>query len=206
MKEKKCILLIVLFLMQISLYSQQSDSTAVAAKDIPKDTLIAIDKAPTATIEFGAAKKRSATIAGISSAIVPGLGQVYNGAYWKIPVIYGIGAAIYYYYDQYDYLYKRFKKAEYEVNNDLTISDPQMAKFSKEDITIRKDDYYNKLSYQVVYLGLLYIANIIDAMVDSYLVEYDVSKDLSLKLRPTFLPPDPYSYAASCGIKFSLKF
>lgn len=48
------------------------------------------------------------------SALVPGLGQVYNKRYWKVPIVYGaIGSGIYFYdwnkkeYDRYRGIYKR---------------------------------------------------------------------------------------------------
>jgi hypothetical protein len=58
----------------------------------------------------------------------------------------------------------------------------------------------------VIGMGLLYVANIVDAMVDSYMTEYDISKDLSMKVSPTILQPSPVMYASAPGLKMSLRF
>ena len=45
------------------------------------------------------------------SAVLPGLGQVYNKRYWKLPLIYGgIGASVYY-YDLNNKNFKRYRNA-----------------------------------------------------------------------------------------------
>ncbi|MGC8802985.1 MAG: DUF5683 domain-containing protein [Bacteroidales bacterium] len=49
----------------------------------------------------------------------------------------------------------------------------------------------------------LYLANIVDATVDAYLYDYDISPDLSLRITPVL---EPFSPQGTTGIKLSLRF
>jgi hypothetical protein len=150
--------------------------------------------------------KHSPRIAWMSSAILPGLGQAYNTKYWKIPIIYGGGAAIYFLYDYNNNWYKRFKTAKSQLDRNEEITDPDLAGRSLDDIIYNRDQVRRSRDYDVIFMGLLYVANIVDAMVDAYLFDYDVSKDLSFHLDPTILPSNSYSYTPTCGLKLSLRF
>ena len=45
------------------------------------------------------------------SAIFPGLGQIYNGSYWKLPIVYGaLGTSVYFYIEN-DKQYNRYRDA-----------------------------------------------------------------------------------------------
>jgi hypothetical protein len=150
--------------------------------------------------------KKSPRVATIASAIVPGLGQAYNGKYWKIPIIYGGGAAIYYFYDQNNSLYKRFKTSINQYYKKVPITDPELKLIDIQSLEANRDQFRRWRDYNIMIFGLLYAANIVDAMVDSYMVQYDISRDLTLHIDPTFLPSDPYSYTPTCGLKLSIRF
>lgn len=150
--------------------------------------------------------KKSPRVALISSAIIPGLGQAYNGKYWKIPIIYGGGAAIYYMYDYNNDWYQRCKTAINQINNKVDITDPDLIGNDLANLQLNRDNFRRSRDYTVIFMGLLYAANIVDAMVDAYMFDYDVSRDLSLHVDPTLIPSDPYSYIPTCGLKLSLRF
>jgi hypothetical protein len=113
------------------------------------------------------------------SAVVPGLGQVYNKKYWKIPIIYaGMAAGIYFYkqqdddYDRFRDAYKR-RLAGYDDDEFQGISDDRL-------INAQKSAQKNK-SISIIVTVAFYFLNVIDANVDAHLRQYEVSEDLSLQ-------------------------
>lgn len=140
------------------------------------------------------------------SAILPGLGQAYNGKYWKIPIAYaGLGVGIYFYinnndqYNRYRDIYKRrlagFRDDEFIVNGVERVTD---------DGLIRAQKFYqrNKELSLLVTVGI-YALNIIDANVDAHLQQFNVSEDLSL--RPS-LNIDEYTGKAGYGLSLNFNF
>lgn len=114
------------------------------------------------------------------SAVLPGLGQAYNGKYWKIPIVYAaLGTSIYFYvarnkeYHRFRDAYKRrlagYKDDEYQglLTNETLIEAQKYFQQQKE-------------LFLLVTIGI-YVLNIIDANVDAHLQQFNVSKDLSFK-------------------------
>lgn len=167
----------------------------------PSDTHF-VSKKDTDTTKY----YKSPRIAAISSAIVPGLGQAYNGKYYKIPVIYGAGTIMYYYFDRYNYSYQRIKKARRELKETGAISDPELDNLDDSTLELYMNSYRKNRDYQLIFMGLLYVANIVDAMVDAHMYEFDVSDDLSMKIGPSFEPISTNMYAASAGLRLSFRF
>lgn len=113
------------------------------------------------------------------SAVVPGLGQVYNKKYWKIPIIYaGMAAGVYFYkqqddeYDRFRDAYKR-RLAGYDDDEFQGISDDRL-------INAQKSAQKNK-SISIIVTVAFYLLNVVDANVDAHLRQYEVSEDLSLQ-------------------------
>lgn len=113
------------------------------------------------------------------SAVLPGLGQVYNKKYWKIPIIYAGMAAGVYFYKQQDDDYNRFRDAYkrrlagYEDDEFQGISDDRL-------INAQKSAETNK-SISIIVTVAFYLLNVVDANVDAHLRQYEVSDDLSLQ-------------------------
>ncbi len=113
------------------------------------------------------------------SAVIPGLGQVYNKKYWKIPIIYaGMAAGIYFYkqqdddYDRFRDAYKR-RLAGYTDDEFQGISNDRL-------INAQKSAQKNK-SISIIVTVAFYFLNVVDANVDAHLKQYEVSEDLSLQ-------------------------
>lgn len=155
-------------------------------------------------------RKHSPQVATISSAIVPGLGQVYNQKYWKVPLIWGGGLALYAYYDWNNGYYHRFKLANEQISEDIPVTDPDLSEMEPETIINYKDYYRRHRDRAVIFMGVLYVANIVDALVDAHMLDYDISKDLSLHWEPTVMPTIPTHYNApdnyALGAKVQLRF
>lgn len=125
--------------------------------------------------------------ASLMSAALPGLGQVYNRKYWKVPIIYaGFGVAAYFLRDNLqnmDY-YKSEIIARIDGDpNTVGTSDLPMASLEKA-----LDDYTQWRDLSYISIAAIYILNIIDASVDAHLFYFDVSPDLSLNLSPYVAP------------------
>ena len=122
--------------------------------------------------------------AAMMSAIFPGLGQIYNKKYWKVPIIYGGFIALGYGIGSTQALYSDFRE-EYI----LRVTGKSSANSVYEDLTASQladyRDSYRKIRDQLV-IGTagLYLIQIIDASVDAHLFSFDVSEDLSFDLRP----------------------
>lgn len=119
------------------------------------------------------------------SAVLPGLGQAYNGSYWKIPLVYaGIGTSLYLViqndeqYNRYRDAFKR-RLAGFEDDEFQNILD------NNGLINAQKQFRQNKEFAILATVGF-YLLNIIDANVDAHLKQFDVSDDLSI--RPNFEP------------------
>ena len=156
------------------------------------------------------------------AAILPGLGQIYNKRYWKLPLLYGGAAALCYavhfngkYYKKYRNAYRDFvigdpNNKSYEdivINKtNLTVEDVETTYRTWFTTVLRnKKDYYRRYR-DLSYFGLigLYVVQIIDAAVDAHFYTFDVTDDLSLQWQPTIEPtPDGRSnVGASLCIKF----
>ena len=136
------------------------------------------------------------------SAILPGLGQAYNGKYWKIPIIYAaLGTGIYFYIDnnkQYNNVRDAYKRRLAGFSDDEfqgRFTDDNLREYQ---ISLRR----NKELALLVTIGV-YALNIIDANVDAHLLQYNINEDLSLKPHYKI---DEYDKSSNVGLTLNFKF
>ena len=154
--------------------------------------------------------------------VIPGAGQIYNRKYWKLPLIYGGFMGCIYALSWNNMMYKDYSQAYLDIMDD----DPGTASYNKflhlgvqidqsnEDrykklFKNRKDKYrrWRDLSFFAM-LGV-YALSVIDAYVDAELSEFDISKDLSLRVTPAVISnPSARSRlsAQSLGVNCCLNF
>jgi hypothetical protein len=112
------------------------------------------------------------------SAVVPGLGQVYNKKYWKVPLVYGaLGTTIYFYLSNNKkyHLYRDAYKRRLEGFNDDAYT------YLDNDRLISAQKFYQKnRDLSAILTALFYILNIVDANVDAHLMQFNVSDKLTL--------------------------
>ena len=124
----------------------------------------------------------SAHKAALYSALVPGLGQIYNKKYWKLPIIYGTTGFIIYLFDFNNTQYNKFRTAYTQFNNG------QITEFEgytdKATLLRLKDRYQRNRDLNIIVLAAVYILNIVDAAVDAHLFDYNINEDLSLHINP----------------------
>jgi len=184
--------------------SQQKDSLALADS---------ISKAPTTVIlvDTGGKKKHSPKKAAIRSAILPGLGQVYNKKYWKVPIVWtaiGIPIGTFIYNKKW---YNETKTAAEMIATGDTANykdrvDPKLYIFfeSPENINILlnyRNDFRRAMDYSILFVLLFWGLNVLDATVDAHLKDFDVSENLSLKIKPNILQGNQIA-----GLTFTLSF
>ena len=135
------------------------------------------------------AKAYNPRIAMYRSAILPGWGQATNKKYWKIPVVYAaLGTTTYIFFRN----VKQYREArDAYINaidgnqaNDFQIPQPY---YSVKDQPERIKNFRKQVRQNVVYTVLFFILfwglNVVDATVDAHLKTFDVSDDLSLRIR-----------------------
>ena len=132
---------------------------------------------------------RTATI---RSAIMPGLGQIHNGHWWKVPIIYaGFGTMVYfsqYYSNQYR-MYRDYGiRANYSIGKETEVPG-----FSRK-ITVAELERAARSAaryrdYNYLGIGLLWGVNVIEANVTAHLKTFDISEDLTMKVKPGLLMP-----------------
>ncbi|MCK9612807.1 MAG: DUF5683 domain-containing protein [Bacteroidales bacterium] len=142
------------------------------------------------------------------SAALPGLGQIYNKKYWKLPIIYvGFGVIGYLGYDYYTKFNKYKETYVFRTGLDSTATDYFPGISSKELLYDNWNYYRRNFELTCIFGSLLYILNIVDAAVDGHLYKFDISNDLSMRIEPT-MNSTAYNHIKnlSGGVKLTLKF
>lgn len=183
------------------------------AQNIPTDTLIHADSlVPLPTARTGIADssfitEHSHRKAVLYSLILPGLGQAYNKKYWKIPFIYG-GAGAFLYYVSYNQMqYKKFRTAlfEQQVTQDPVEIDGYI--YNYRDLNTGRDYFRRYRDISIAGLAAMYLLNVIDAMVDAYFVRYDITDDLTFKMKPAVIQNSGLEgETASLGFRINISF
>ncbi|MEO6682958.1 MAG: DUF5683 domain-containing protein [Ginsengibacter sp.] len=179
---------------KVDLYAQ--DIVDTLPKDQKVDTLI-LDGTRKDTsfksvlgLDTVLSKKHNPKVAIFRSAVLPGWGQAYNKKYWKIPIVYGaLGttvAVFLFNIKTYNELRQAvIYKSDTIPQNDLLIP-PEFRNLRVQDLQLFRNAYRQYIDYSVLVFLLAWGLNVVDAAVDAHLKAFDVSRDLSLKVKPSF--------------------
>ena len=227
---KRVTLIILTVLMSLSIANAQKDSTKHHRKHKEKtevtatgddseirvategsDDFVPIDDADLLIDTVGPITKNP-KLAGWLSFAVPGLGQIYNGQYWKVPLIYGAAGTLLYVSQFYNTRYKQMVNEEHwylhSIGKDTAWTGIRLTNLQNEaDIVyyMRKYRRYRDLCYVV--LMLTYFMNIFDAVVDAHLYDFNISDDLSLRIEPYAANPIVgLRQQPTFGARFVLRF
>ncbi|CAA7389349.1 DUF5683 domain-containing protein [Chryseobacterium fistulae] len=196
-------------------YSQVVPNDTVRVENTQKDEVV-VEKLPKSESKViadlekanGPSKKTlklNPTKAGLYSAVFPGLGQYYNKKYWKIPIVWGavgagVGIAIWN-----DNQYKKYR--EYYVAklngtpNEFVDSRPFLDKVALGNA---QDRAKRQRDYAIAITGLIYILNIVDAVVDAHL--YESRHDPDLTFNPTIIQDQYGITPPKTGLSLSYRF
>lgn len=124
--------------------------------------------------------------AAIYSAVLPGAGQVYNRKYWKVPIVVGGLGVSYYFIQENNSQYQRYKDAYLAIiDGDPNTVDEFNGRYSAQNVQNVADTYRKWRDLSYIAIGAVYILNIVDATVDAHFVRFDVGRDLSLQVAPS---------------------
>ena len=165
--------------------SIQLDDQRVVGTNRPGDVV----PPDTVVIEM-VAPEHSPRRAALYSAALPGLGQIYNKKYWKVPIIYGGFGIMGYLIVRNNDLYQVFKRASNAEENNQRDQNPlaglQIQQYEQRSwLEQQVDNSRRDRDYTIILTAALYGLNIMDAIVDAHLIEFDVNPDLSFNLEPT---------------------
>ena len=148
--------------------------------------------------------------AALFSAIIPGAGQVYNKAYWKVPLIYATGAVLGYFLIDNNERYQDFRQALILRNrnaSDKYVNDRIYGTNNPrgtENLRFSRDFYRRNRDITIMLSVVAYGLNIAEAYVHAHLKEFDISEDLSLRLQPDLLPVRGNTYSMAPGVTLVL--
>jgi len=141
------------------------------------------------------------------SALLPGLGQAYNRKYWKIPIIYGgLGFTGYLIVDHFknrQQFRDQYLALTREGYGDPPLTNPFYQ--TAENALNAFESRDRLLAVSILFTGLIYAINIIDATIDAHLYDFDVSDDLSLRVEPHF-GPDEFGKMGFRGVRWVVDF
>ncbi|MBW8358308.1 MAG: hypothetical protein K0M63_00730 [Weeksellaceae bacterium] len=209
----KKLIAFLLFCLIFTAHSQVNRNDTIRTENHPRDSLSASkpksELEVVTTIEENnapyAKPKYSPTKAGLYSAVLPGLGQYYNKKYWKIPIAWGgigVGVGVTIWNDK---RYKRYRNAFVAEINGVPheFSNYNISNL-KESLGREQDRWKRNRDYAIAATGLVYILNIVDAVVDAHL--YEGKNDPDLAIRPTVIYDEYGGQASTMGVLLNYKF
>ncbi len=150
--------------------------------------------------------------------VLPGAGQIYNKKYWKLPIIYGGFVGCAYALTWNTKMYNDYSKAYQDIMSDNPNNDSYKdfipsyvdvesnLEYYQETFKNAKDIYRRQRDLSIFAFIGVYLLSVIDAYVDAELSDFDISKDLGLKLEPTLFNDAfrnrPQGIGLQCNIKF----
>lgn len=182
----RIILVVIFMVLAGTAFAGQSRPDTIPLKDTTgkvADTLKKKEKKPQAK-------------AAIRSAIIPGWGQAYNKKYWKIPIVYGALAipVVTFRYNKtwYDKTREAYKIKSYNDTASVPIDessiDPRLQPLSSASLKIYRDEFRQNMDFSVLAFIALWGLQIVDATVDAHLKGFNVTDDLSMKIKPWSSP------------------
>lgn len=179
--------LFILLLYSVFSFAQQKQSTKLPVADTSVKKEAA--KTDTAVRKTEPHSPRKATI---RSAMVPGWGQAYNKKYWKIPIVYGaLGTCVgIFIFNRNEYVAARDayrNKLDNDPSND-NLMDPKFRPVDAEAVRQYRNGVRQNVDYSVLAFLICWGLNVVDATVDGHFKSFDINENLSLQVKPAYIP------------------
>ena len=152
------------------------------------------------------------------SALFPGLGQIYNRRYWKLPIVVGGFMGLGYATNWNNGQLKDYTQAYRDLMDNDPATNSYMNFFpsttKEEDLDknwltntmkTRRDFYRRNRDLCIIACVGLYLICMIDAYVDASLAHFDISPDLSLEWEPAVIV-NPADRQVSVGVNWAFNF
>ena len=139
------------------------------------------------------------------SLLLPGLGQLYNGEGWKIPIYWGGLLGAWHFLDLNQTNYQRYRRIYREATDPETVYDGPI---SADTALYYRDIYRRYRDYSILAVAAFYLLQVIDANVFAYMQNFEVNDDLSLRVSPALITPDnAYAFQSpGVGLRLGLTF
>ena len=198
-----------------------SNKEKIQQLEAPADTAMLLMKADSTFDKLPAPKKQfipNSNRALWLAMVVPGGGQIYNRKYWKLPIVYGGFVGCAYALGWNNKMYKDYSQAYLDImDNDPNTKSyedfvpPSVSIEGQEDrfkeiFRKRKDIYRRQRDMSIFCFIGVYVLSIIDAYVDAELSNFDLYKDLSMKVEPTTFNDFNTKNFNSVGLQCSFNF
>ena len=154
----------------------------------------------------------------LHSLMVPGWGQINNRQYWKLPLVAGAFVTLGLIANYNHQRYMKYRDYYYIVSphtEDPSYVPPSTVAVPYEDGVIRDldvnqlkrltDGYRRNRDYTYIGMVLAWTLNVVDANVSAHLKTFDVSDDISLKVKPT-VDYQPFSQSLVSGLTLTFNF
>ena len=138
------------------------------------------------------------------AAVLPGLGQIYNKKYWKLPFVYGGFIGIGYGIKWNNEIYQELKRGLYYILETGESIGPPPYELTESQYRTNIDKFRRNRDFMYLLFGGMYLLQIIDAHVDAHLKEFDVNPNLQVRLRP-MMTTDPM-IGNQTGVSLTLRF
>ncbi|MEP3387813.1 MAG: DUF5683 domain-containing protein [Reichenbachiella sp.] len=140
--------------------------------------------------------------AALYAAVFPGLGQMYNKQYWKLPILYGGAIVIGHFIKYNNDFYNAFRNAYIaQTDGDDSTLNP-FPQFSEEALQRNAERFKRNRDFMVIMGVVYYLVQIVDAHVSAHLIEFNINDDLALQ--PTYYPREEY-FAQNVGMSLVFK-
>jgi len=201
---KQFLICCLLFFVQYS-YSQEKDSKKIKS---PVDSLTTDLNEKGVAIDIAQVEKKeinplAPSKAAFYSAVLPGLGQVYNKRYWKVPLAWGAVGGCIAGYSFNNTQYNRFREAF--KRRRAGFIDEDFSFFSDTALQDAQERFQTDRDLFLLLTIVAYALNIVDANVDAHLKQYNVDEDLSLDFKPYF-ELNQITQIPNYGIAMTIKF
>lgn len=163
----------------IEINDQGLISTDLEGNDAPPDSVIIIS---------GRKAKKIPRKAALYAAVFPGLGQIYNDSYWKLPIVYGTFITLGWFATWYNDQYLVFQRAYIALESDLPEENPlrnSLAGQRLNQVTNNLETVNRQRDFMYILIAGAYALQIMEAIVDAHLIEFDVNEDLSMEFQPS---------------------
>lgn len=186
-----------------------------------QDTLLTVDASMLTPERWVPNPKKAMWLA----IVFPGGGQIYNRKYWKLPLFYGGFLGCIYAISWNGTMYSDYSQAFLDIMDD----DPNTKSYENflprnydvsanitrlQELFQKKKDYYRRYRDLSIFATIgVYLLSVLDAYIDAELSSFDISHDLSMKVRPSVISnthstawrPSSVmsnSYGIQCSISF----
>ena len=186
-----------------------NDSTALLSGTVAKPSKY-IDQ----TLKFNPNPMRAMWL----SALCPGLGQIYNRRYWKLPIVIGAFVGLTYGTAWNNRMLNDYSRAYRDISDNdpntrsymdfypPTVKESDLDKTWLTNTLKNRKDYYRRYrDICIIGIAAVYLLNVVDAYVDASMMHFDVSPDLSLQWGPAVIDHRNSQLPAvglGCAVKF----